>query len=127
MTIQFFEPCIPPKTTKQVSGRRKGDPAAVKLAAAFWKAIARKHAPDKPMDGPVRLDLAITWEGEFDKPRPWHRKPDGDNIEKLAWDAMAKAGWFHDDAQIADHRTRKFSGATTGVAVMCGTINEEDT
>lgn len=76
--------------------------------------IAHRYAPEKPLEGPLRVDIT------FWMPRPknhygsgknasvlkpnasvWHdKKPDKDNLEKMVLDSMKGVFW-KDDNQIA--------------------------
>lgn len=127
MIHRFFEDCIPPKTTKQVSGRRSYDTPKVRASKATWLAIARRNAPKEPFLGPLRLSLCLTWpQGQKSRQKaqcvePLASKPDVDNICKIILDAMTKARYWHDDSQIADLRVCKFKGPITGVSVALST------
>lgn len=131
MKIEFFHECIPPTATAQqrrhnLSGQTY-HPASVRRAKALLVAIFERHAPAETIRGPVRIVLMVTWPHTRESARiaaklkvPAVYKdttPDADNFEKLAWDAMAKAGYFENDSRIADHRTVKFWGDIPGISV----------
>ncbi len=130
MIHQFFEDCIPPKTTKQVSGRRKYDTQAVRLAKATWLAIARRNAPKEPFLGPLRLSLCLTWpparksRQKAQCVKPMAVRPDVDNLCKIILDAMTKACWWKDDSQVAELRIAKFTGPIHGLSVRLSTWEE---
>lgn len=130
MRHQFFENCILPKTTKQVSGRRAYDPPAVRVAKATWLAIMRRNAPKEPFQGALRLSLCLTWpQGRKSRRKavsvePMAVRPDVDNLCKIILDAMTQAGFWKDDSQVADLRICKFKGPITGVSAMLSTWEE---
>ena len=85
--------------------------------------IAHFYAPAEPIEGPVRLDVSFV----FAPSKSWKesRKADalegleapissrwGDrgNLLKLLEDALEKAGFFRDDAQIVEGDVRKVFG-----------------
>jgi len=73
------------------------------------------HRPATPAEGPVRVSLLWTWPG---KVLAWKvTRPDGDNVSKMALDAMSKAGFFFDDAQVVDLHICKFLGPIPGISV----------
>lgn len=131
MKHEFFEEVALPKTTKQMSGRRAYDKAAVRLAKAIWLAIARKNAPKVPFQGALRLHLVLTWpqakkaRQKAQSVKPMASKPDVDNICKLILDAMTKARWWKDDSYICDLRVAKFTGPIIGVSCRLATWEED--
>lgn len=96
-------------------------PAKTENAEAFVKVLAvQEMAGRAPMDGPVSVRMAAT----FDVPASWSQKkraaalcglirptgkPDLDNLQKLASDALNKIV-FRDDAQIVDFHATKAYG-----------------
>ena len=126
MKIEFFQECMAPKTTAQQKGRRTYNPMKVRNAKITWRAIARRHKPAKPLAGPLRCELAVTWpwtaaqeKQGLKSPALKQTKPDTDNIEKALWDACEDEGYFTvGDQQIADKRVTKWHGPIPGVAVM---------
>ena len=80
--------------------------------AEAWKAsIALGCAdgmPDKPLWGPVRVDMAfhmprpkrLMRAKDPEGPIPHTQKPDFDNLVKGTLDALKTIGWFRDDAQV---------------------------
>jgi Holliday junction resolvase RusA-like endonuclease len=89
----------------------------------------------KPMEGPLRLELAIR------RPKPeswpkkpclrnlwpwaWWRKPDLENFCKILSDALNGIAW-HDDAQIVDLVLRKRWAQTDEVLVRVSEVTEEE-
>ena len=62
----------------------------------------REHAPERPIEGPVYLNVAF-WYNTPDKKkkgRPKVSRPDCDNVAKLLIDCMTKLGFWEDDSQI---------------------------
>lgn len=125
--IEFFEPMVPPTTThndlvpvSNARGRaRIVKSAALKAAEAKWEAHLAEHAPEKPLQGAVALEMRICWPtGGKHVQGSWHDvKPDADNVEKTVWDVMAKLGYFEDDGRIALHTTAKLWSDPAGIYV----------
>ena len=123
--MEFYVECTPPTTTAQQRGRRKHDPARVKLTKAFWRAVARMHKPAVPLKGTIRADIAVTWLFTQEQMKEGltrsvlkDTKPDCDNIEKALWDAFEEEGYFsRHDGQIALKLTSKWNGPVPGVHV----------
>ena len=81
-------------------------------ASATWMAIVEQHAPITPMTGPIELTVFLTWQRKAVKTaEPKTTRPDLDNCAKLLLDAMTKAGYWKDDAQICRVTMEKFQGA----------------
>lgn len=116
--IQFFHEFIPPTATAQTrrhTSRGTYLPAATARAAALLRAVMEPHAPPTPLAGPLSVGLLWTWPG---KVLAWKvTRPDGDNVSKMALDAMGKAGFFFDDAQVVDLHVCKFLGPIPGISV----------
>lgn len=114
-----------PKSLQKSGKRMKIIPMGGKLIPRFFKTakaeeygnvihmLSRDHAPAKPFDGPVELEIV------FVLPRPkglakttpgllrhWKR-PDYDNLTKGTQDALSRSGFWHDDGQISDAIIRK--------------------
>ena len=77
-----------------------------------------KHAPERPLNGPITL--VTIWE----YPRGKHKhgeykttKPDTDNMVKLLKDCMTKAGFWTDDAQVAAETVLKIWSDEPGIGV----------
>lgn len=102
-----------------------------------WKrlieAAALPHRPRTPIEGPVRVDI------DFIFPRPQRLlrrnspdgevlhtvKPDRDNTEKVALDALSRVGFWKDDCQVCAGEIRKFYASrrgTPGARVTIQTI-----
>lgn len=123
--ITFFHAFTPPTATAQTRRHNRSGatylPAGTRLAAATLLAIVERHAPQEPMEGPVAVTLVWTypWPGKGREGHaPKATRPDLDNLAKLALDAMTAAGYWHDDAQVADLHMAKFVGDMPGLAVV---------
>ena len=122
MKIEFFHQCQPPTATAQQrqffsKGKTALTPAA-KKAAATWQAIVEPHRPDEPMTGAIEVSIMLTWERKRQVLiESKTTKPDLDNIAKLILDAMTKAGYWVDDAQVSRLQLEKFWGELPGVLV----------
>lgn len=138
-----------------VVGNPKGQPRARAIAfggkarvhnpatADDWKALvaieARKHVPERPLTGPVSVDLQF----RFRRPRHhygtgknhhtlkanaplWHTsKPDRDNLEKAVLDVLTDIGMLADDSIVCDGHNSKFYADETdkpGVTIYISEI-----
>lgn len=122
MTIEFYHECQPPTATAQQRKFFKGGKSALTpnaaKASATWMAIVEKHAPLTPMTGPIELTVFLTWQRKAVKTaEPKTTRPDLDNCAKLLLDAMTKAGYWKDDAQICRVTMEKFQGPEGGVYI----------
>lgn len=96
---------IPGSTPQQ---RKTGEGAThpsqgLRYARAAWRALFEKYRPARPLKGPVQLRIFLEYHtkdrsmfGRYKTTRP-----DGDNLLKIIKDAMTKAGYWKDDAQVA--------------------------
>lgn len=80
---------------------------------------ARKHAPDRPISGPVCLQVEFRmkppkkWQGEL-----YHTKrPDKDKLIRSLKDALKKGGIYKDDSQVCNTTERKIYHTQTGATV----------
>lgn len=125
----YFEVRGIPKAQPRVRAFKRGKHAGVydPGTADSWKSMlvlqARAHRPEAPLEGPVAVSI------DFLMPRPkslmrksdpdgeiWHTaKPDRDNLEKAALDALGQDGWWRDDAQVCEGSVRKLYHAKSGV------------
>ena len=114
--IEFFEPMVPPTATHNDMEIPR---IAGKAAEAKWEAHLAKHAPQKPFDGPVAVEMRICWPtGGEHAQGSWHAvKPDADNVEKTVFDIMAKLGYFENDSRVALHSTSKLWSDPAGIYV----------
>lgn len=138
--ISFFHHCDPPKSTAQQRRHcRNGAsflPAGAARAAATIFAIVEPNKPNKPFCGPLSVSLYWTWQvpkrfnGGTNPPKitafPKDTRPDLDNLAKLTLDAMTRAGYWNDDAQIAHLDLKKYYGDMTGLFVSVEKINQTE-
>jgi Holliday junction resolvase RusA-like endonuclease len=66
-------------------------------AAAAWQAeainaMAHTPKPPRPLCGALKVSVEVHQSGD---------KPDGDNVQSAAWDALCKAGVIEDDSHIS--------------------------
>ena len=130
MRIQFFEHMIPPTVTHQEKKftARHGklvayEPPELKDARAKLMAYIGKHKPEKPLDGPVLLDVLWLFPitGNHQDGEAKITKPDTDNLQKLLKDVMTDLGFWKDDAQVYDERVIKRYADLPGIAIyVCG-------
>lgn len=123
--ISFFYEFTPPTATAQTRRHNRSGasylPARTKHAKATLLAVMEKHAPKRPLNGPLTVNLYWTYPNTEKCPGGLQAKatrPDLDNLAKLALDAMTNAGYWNDDAQVAELHTAKFTGPIPGLAVM---------
>ena len=121
-------PKAQPRTKACRRGRHAGvyDPGT----ADGWKALvalaARQEAafPGEPWTGPVYCSIDVYFprpkrlyrQTDPDGPLPHYVKPDRDNCEKAALDALTNAGLWRDDAQVCAGPVQKFYHEKTGRA-----------
>jgi len=118
-------PGEPPTVTAQQKGvnRKTGryyKPAELRDAEAKYLAYARAQAPEHPMDGPVKLAVTFRFltNGSHQDGEPKTTKPDTDNMLKALKDALTKAGWWHDDAQVWVELTSKIWSTKPGISIQ---------
>lgn len=128
--MNFFIPCIPPTVTHQehkVTVRNGKpffyEPADLKKTRQFLLDSVAKYRPAKPIAGPIRLRTKWIWPTDNDW--SWKTtKPDTDNLIKLLKDCMTRAGFWHDDSQVASETTEKFLSFPPGIYVEVIPIDE---
>lgn len=132
MVHEIFWPIEPPTVTHQEKCLRvvKGkpicyEPPALKSARQKFTALAAGSAPERPLEGAVRLVVKWCF------PRGTHRdgayritRPDTDNLQKLLKDCMTAAHWWRDDAQVASEVVEKFWADVPGIYVRAEEISE---
>jgi Holliday junction resolvase RusA-like endonuclease len=127
--VILFEVRGIPKAQPRAKAVRRGAHAGVydPGTADSWKArlciAARPHRPVTPLEGPISVSI------DFLMPRPKSlsrkkdpagevphtSKPDRDNLEKAALDALTQDGWWRDDSQVCAGEVRKLYHAKDGV------------
>lgn len=116
------------RTGKLYMGRKT--PAEVKANRDLIVAHAKPLRPGEPFIEPVEVGITcfypankdgnylsivevtpmniVTWENSVMRVRPKTTRPDSDNLAKQLLDALERAGFFKNDAQVADLRVRRF-------------------
>jgi len=97
-----------------------------------------KHLPNKPIDGPISLQLIFS----FPWPKKWYRtgkyagiikeghpivhtkKPDIDNLEKFILDSLNKHLWT-DDCLVWESHKMKIYGLIPGVTIITKQTEEQ--
>ena len=114
--MKFFIQMKPPTATAQekkvtvVNGKPVFyDPAPVKAARNLLTKSLFLHRPDKPLTGPLALNVLWLFpKGSSHKHGEWRvTKPDTDNLQKLLKDCMTKCGFWKDDAQVVRETVEK--------------------
>lgn len=97
------------------------DTPEIRAAREKYLAFLTPHKPEAPYNGPIRLRVIFCFQAGNTKGH--HHgdfkitKPDTDNMLKLFKDCMTKAGFWHDDAQVAQEWTEKRYCDVPGVYV----------
>lgn len=124
MNIQFFIPGEPPTATAQQKGfsRKTGKyykPAELRDAEQKYLAYANEVRPSVPITGPVALTVIFGFRAGagHDPDTPKTSKPDTDNMLKAMKDALTRAGFWQDDAQVFMETTIKIWTKTPGIMV----------
>lgn len=133
--ISFFIPLrkIPSITAQeQRTGTRKDgrtyryDPQELKAVKVLFRDHMAQHAPPERWTGPV--ELRVLWCYPADDKHPPHTwkttKPDTDNLLKAFKDAMTKAGFWTDDAQVVSEWNAKAYEPVSGVSVIVTQLPE---
>lgn len=123
--IEFFMPMIPPTCTHQEKQVRVAngkpvfyEPPSVKTARQKLTAHLSKHRPDEPITNGCRLFCKWYWPtGKRHKQGYRTTKPDTDNIQKLLKDCMTAAGFWKDDALVAEEMAGKYWGDPPGIYI----------
>ncbi|WP_305177798.1 RusA family crossover junction endodeoxyribonuclease [Faecalibaculum rodentium] len=130
--IEFTIPGKPPRATGQMRkavrtarGVRFYDPPHVAAARKTLLEGVKVHAPEAPLEGPVKL--SCTWAFEAQRKKDcgtWKvTRPDTDNMQKLLKDVMTLAGFWKDDAQVAMETCRKVWTDEPGIAISVELLN----
>lgn len=143
--LEFFLPMVPPTVTHQEqqvriiyrrldNGTKKPIPQIYEppeLAAARSKLCAHlsEHAPQDPMEGPLRLVVKWCFPAANGKHRNGEYKttrPDTDNLNKMFKDCMTKLHFWQDDAQVASEIIEKFWADLPGIYVCITRLEDQD-
>lgn len=122
--IAFMIPGNPPTATAQQKGqnRRTGlyyKPPELRDAEQKYLAYAAQHRPPEPIQGPVELHVVFGYQatGKHKHGEPKVTRPDTDNAIKAVKDALTKARYWKDDAQVAVEIVKKVWVDVPGIAV----------
>jgi Holliday junction resolvase RusA-like endonuclease len=141
--MKFYVRCNPPKATSQMrkivrfkdkAGNQKTSLVPNAKSAAAKRSLYSmflEHSPEVAFVGPVRLSIAFVW--------PWRasetkgnikkfsdKRPDADNLAKIATDALMDAGYFaRDDSQVASLHVVTGWGGKHGIFIGIEELNEE--
>lgn len=140
--LTFALPCAPPETTAQ--GKRLGTDnqtgaprmfrsKAMRALHQEWQTLLIPFVPATPFRAPIAVWITLIYPHlKATSKSDWHRhlfkvsKPDVDNAPKAFIDAMAKCGFFTDDAHIAELHMSKFHGpdADVGIRVILQEVDQ---
>lgn len=129
---EFFLKIVPPTVTAQMHkvAMRGGkpvfyDPPALESARELLTVMLKRHRPEKPYSGGVRLTVRWMF------PRGRHRdgeyritRPDTDNLQKLLKDCMTRCGFWKDDALVASETAEKLWAEAPGIYVKIEELEE---
>lgn len=128
-----------PQAKPRVKATRRGAYTGVYTPGGAWKAweqalfLGCGGAPTPAHDGPV--SLRIVYRMPRPKSMPAHlraegifcwRKPDVDNLEKLALDVLKRRGWFTDDGRVAEVYQKKVYSDRPGIEITVRHLQEGD-
>lgn len=133
-TIQFWAPCVPPKTTYQsgstIYRRKDGTPFIGKNTKGerlkyILIALLEPHQPAEPFTGPVKLNIKYVYPWRKSEPKRnrtqgwmWNdKRPDADNLAKQICDVMTLLRFFEDDGQVALLQVEKQWGDQSGIGI----------
>ena len=102
------------------------EPAELKAVRAKFAGSLAPYAPDKPIQGPIRL--VTKWlfpiKGKHRNGEYKTSKPDTDNLVKMLKDVMTDLHYWKDDAQVASEIIEKFWSEKPGLYVCVKAIEE---
>jgi len=117
------------KAGKPFVGRPSNSPGA--KAKKSLVQLMMEHAPNKPLEGPLKVFVSIFWPWRASEPKyrkamkcvPMDKKPDLDNYAKLILDSLQDARFFAvGDSQIYSLTLTKHWSDEPGIII---TIEEE--
>ena len=99
----FDIPGSTPQQRKTGGGKSTHPTQGLRYARAAWRALVEPYRPAKPMAGAVGLLVFLSYHTDDRKKQGEYKttRPDGDNLLKIIKDAMTKAGYWKNDAQVA--------------------------
>lgn len=127
MAIEFFIPMtVKPKQGGQHGGKRRWQPSKIANNAQDIALLAAPYLPDKPLEGPVRIQYAFQFpwrksDNTATRALPWiykDTKPDYTRLAAQLDDVLEGLGFFTNDSQIAEAHIRKTFADSPGVYVM---------
>lgn len=131
--IDFFMMMQPPTTTfqaKKINWKNKAiyESEEAKEARSKLESYLARHAPEKPLTGPLALTAVWLYKTDDDKRvgSPKETKPDLDNMNKLLADSMTKLGFWKDDAQLSRICLEKYWNDLPGIYIKIEEIEDED-
>jgi Holliday junction resolvase RusA-like endonuclease len=88
----------------------KDTKARVEEEDLFWALKTHPERPKTPLKGPLKVIIqAHLPHPKTGKRRLFHvTKPDLDNLEKFALDALTRAGYLEDDKWVVEQSSKKF-------------------
>jgi len=125
--MRIFLLLDPPTTTAQETQisiiRNKPvfyKPDKVQKAKNTLMRYLRTFKPDKPMEGPIKLE--VIWrlpKGKSHKHNEWRvTRPDTDNLDKMLKDCMTQVGYWKDDSQVVvEHIEKIWSDEPVGISI----------
>jgi len=141
--IDFFTPCIPPKSTHQASlrilKRHDGTQFVGKFASSKGKRVESElmtlfmpHRPPAPMQGP--LSLTVRWYYPWRKAEkkanrgkgfiPCDVRPDCDNLAKFVCDILTRLAFWNDDGQVAELNFLKGWSDKPGIRICIDSLSD---
>ena len=112
MDIRIYTNFTIPNSTPQP--RKLGGPTThptqgPNYARAAWQALVEPYAPaiPAPKDVPIRLNVRLYYHSKTKRGFKTTR-PDGDNLLKIIKDAMTRAGFWADDAQVCAENIERY-------------------
>lgn len=124
MEMEFFLAIIPPTVTHQqkkvaIRGGRPRfyEPPRLASARELLTLHLKRHKPQDPFAGPVRLFVRWCF------PRGRHKegwkttRPDTDNLQKLLKDCMTDTGFWKDDALVCVEHVEKTWAERPGIFI----------
>lgn len=144
MRIEFFIPWrVAPKQSvrtrvvQMVNGKafaQHYQTKAIKENAAILAGQIAPHRPPTPIEGPVSVWYRVVYPYRKAEPKknrgmmdiPKDTGPDCGQLSKQLDDVLQGCGFFPNDAQIADSRTRKFWGMKPGITITVATTGDSE-
>jgi Holliday junction resolvase RusA-like endonuclease len=114
----------PPRSTAQmkkvsvIHGRPHFyEPENVRRAKTWLRNHLADHAPEKPYEGAVELQVEWTYHSNKKKTEWKITRPDTDNLIKMLKDVMTELGYWKDDAQVCLETSSKCISKNPGLKI----------